>query len=196
MSTSRHRRQRSAIALGFSLHADTAVHANDRDGLERLCRYGARGAIAECRLRKVDDELYEYTPKRGVTFTLTAADLVRRLVTLAPPAKSHLTSFHGVYAPHSKLRDLVTAKPSPVAAAPKATHSATKPKRQRLDWAALHQHTFGNDVLRCPCGGRRTIRALHSTHKAAEQRLAALGRPLPSRVLPRATAPPQLALAV
>ncbi len=27
---SRHRRQRVAIAEGFSLHADTAVHANDR----------------------------------------------------------------------------------------------------------------------------------------------------------------------
>ena len=73
---------------------------------------------------------------------------------------------------------------------------AVKPKRQRLDWASLHQHTFGNDVLRCPCGGQRTIRALHSTHQAAEERLAALGRKLPSRLLPDATAPPQLTLAV
>jgi hypothetical protein len=24
---------------------DTAVHANDRQGLERLCRYGARGPV-------------------------------------------------------------------------------------------------------------------------------------------------------
>ena len=73
-------------------------------GLERLCRYGSRGPIAECRLRKLSDELYEYTPKRGVTFTLTAKDLVSRLVALAPPAKSHLTSFHGLYAPHAKRR--------------------------------------------------------------------------------------------
>ena len=42
----------------------------------------ARGPIAERRLRKLTDELYEYTPKRGVTFSLTAKDLVRRLVAL------------------------------------------------------------------------------------------------------------------
>ena len=47
---SRHRRQRVAIAEGFSLHADTAVHGNDREGLERLYRYGSGGPIAECRL--------------------------------------------------------------------------------------------------------------------------------------------------
>jgi hypothetical protein len=43
---------------------------------------------------------YQYTPKKGVTFTLTAEALVR-LVSLVPPAKAHLTSFHGVYAPHA-----------------------------------------------------------------------------------------------
>ena len=194
----RHRRRRVAVASGFSLHADTAVHANDRVGLERLCRYGARGPIAECRLRKLTGDLYEYTPKRGVTFTLTAADLVRRLVALVPPAKSHLTSFHGAYAPHAKLRPLVTGTPASVPPPKRQIPKAAKRKatRPRLDWASLHQHTFGNDVLRCPCGGRRTIRALFSTHKAAEERLAALGRPLPSRLLPNATAPPQLTLAV
>ena len=102
--------------------------------------------------------------KRGVTFTLTTKDLVSRLVALAPPAKSHLTSFHGAYAPHAKLRGGVTAAPGPVESPkPVAKHrpaKATKPRRPRLDWATLHQHTFGNDVLRCPCGGRRTIKAL------------------------------------
>jgi hypothetical protein len=33
-------RARLAVAHGFSLHADTAVRANDRQGLETLCRYG------------------------------------------------------------------------------------------------------------------------------------------------------------
>jgi hypothetical protein len=33
------RRRRVAVAHGFSLHADTAVHGNDRQGLERLARY-------------------------------------------------------------------------------------------------------------------------------------------------------------
>ncbi|MCU0698368.1 MAG: transposase [Myxococcaceae bacterium] len=33
--------------MGFSLHADTSVHGHDRQGLERLCRYGSRGPVAE-----------------------------------------------------------------------------------------------------------------------------------------------------
>jgi hypothetical protein len=37
---------RCSFLEGFSLHANTHLHANDRQGLERLCRYGARGALA------------------------------------------------------------------------------------------------------------------------------------------------------
>ena len=94
----------------------------------------------------------------------------------------------------------MTAAPGPVEASkPVAKHrpaKTTKPKRPRLDWATLHQHTFGNDVLRCPCGGRRTIKALFSTHKAAEERLVELGQPTPSRLLPAATSPPQMSFDV
>ena len=101
-----------------------------------------------------------------------------------------------VYAPHAKLRGLVTAAPAPVdlptPVAPYRPAKATKPRRPSLDWATLHQHTFGNDVLRCPCGGRRTIKALFSTHKAAEERLLELGHRLPSRLLPSSPAPPQV----
>ena len=187
------RRRRVAVAHGFSLHADTAVHGNDRQGLERLCRYGARGPVAESRLRRLEDGRYEYCPKKGVAFIVTAEQLVRRLVSLVPPAKTHLTSFHGVYAPHAALRPLVTAPgPKP---APASSKKRRRPSR-RLDWAALHQHTFSVDVLRCPCGGRRRIIAIHSTRKAAEERLTQLGHHLPPRrLLPPATAQPTLPLA-
>jgi Putative transposase len=206
---SRQRARRLAVLHGFSLHADTAVHGHDRQGLrgsergqqglERLCRYGARGPIAECRLRRLDDGRYEYSPKKGACFTVTAAALVRRLVALLPPARLHLTSFHGGYAPNARLRPHITqalppAPPSPPP--PKEGPAPRKPKRPRLDWAQLHQRTFGTDVLRCPCGGRRTITSFHSTRKQAEARLVELGVALPSRVLPPATAPPQLLLAM
>ena len=35
--------RRLALAMGFSLHADTAVHAFDRVGLKRLCGFGRGG---------------------------------------------------------------------------------------------------------------------------------------------------------
>jgi hypothetical protein len=192
-------RRRVAVGAGFSLHADTAVHGNDRQGLERLCRYGARGPVSESRLRRLEDGRYQYTPKKGVTFTLTAEALVRRLVSLVPPAKAHLTSFHGVYAPHAALRPRVTMPPPPAPPAPPSPSKKTKKKARttrRLDWAALHQHTFGVDVLRCPCGGRRRIHAIHSSRKTAEERLLQLGHQLPSRlILPPTTAQPSLPLA-
>ena len=101
------------------------------------------------------------------------------------PARLHLTSFHGVLAPQRLA-------PSP--RHPKAPGGG--PSWAPGKSATLHQRTFGTDVLRCPCGGRRTIRALHSTRSAAEERLTSLGIPVPSRILPKATAPPQLTFAV
>ncbi len=59
----RHHPRRAAVRDGFSLHADTAVHGHDRQGLERLCRSGARGAVAESRLRRLEGGRYEYSPK-------------------------------------------------------------------------------------------------------------------------------------
>ena len=63
--------RRLAVRDGFSLHANTGVHGHDRPGLELLARYGARGPVAECRLKALDDGRYEYSPKKGTTFTLT-----------------------------------------------------------------------------------------------------------------------------
>ena len=190
-------RRRLAVLEGFSLHADTAVHANDRDGLGRLCRYGARGPVSESRLEKLDDGRYRYTPKKGVAFTVTAAALVKRLVALLPPPNRHLTSFHGVFAPNARLRPVVMTRPAPPEP-PRAPSPPSRPpsRRPRIDWATLHRRSFGTDVLRCPCGGRRAVTALHSTRKAAEERLAELGLPPRSLLLPPQTAPPQLHLDV
>ena len=99
-----------------------------------------------------------------------------------------------------RLRPLVTLPLARAPATPDCTPAASvsapaspaplqqqRPKPPRLDRALLHQKTFGTDVLRCPCGGRRSIRAVHSTRKQAEARLIKLGVSLPSRVLPPAT---------
>ena len=130
------------------------------------------GRSLKSRLRRLDDGRYEYSPKKGTAFILTAEALVRRLVALLPPARLHLTSHHGAYAPNATLRPLVTQPPPQQPPAPTPSQKgavvpAPKPKRPRLDWAQLHQRTFGTDVLQCPCGGRRTIRSLHSTRKQA-----------------------------
>lgn len=90
--------------------------------LTRRGTAGARGAVAESRLRRLEDGRYEYTPTKGTAFTVTAAALVRRLVALLPPQRLHLTSFHGGYAPNARLRPLITqplapSQPTPMASA-------------------------------------------------------------------------------
>ena len=71
------RRRRVAVAHGFSLHADTAVHGNDRQGLERLARYGARGPVAESRLRRLEDGRYEYSNTSSEPETSPSAPTAR-----------------------------------------------------------------------------------------------------------------------
>ncbi|MBE2254202.1 MAG: transposase, partial [Myxococcus sp.] len=46
------RRRRVAVGMGFSLHADTAVHGHDRQGLERLVHLGLGGVRAPARARE------------------------------------------------------------------------------------------------------------------------------------------------
>jgi hypothetical protein len=48
----------------FSLHADTAVPANDRAALERLLRYGARPPFAHHRLRRTASGKVAYRLRR------------------------------------------------------------------------------------------------------------------------------------
>jgi hypothetical protein len=192
-------RGRLAVAHGFSLHADTAVHPNDRQGLETLCRYGARGALALARLHRLQDGRYEYTTKRGATLLLTAPALLKRLLLLVPPRGLHLTRYHGVFAPNASLRPAVAlprADPPPPLEGLHAPLSAgPRPaKRPRLDWASLQHRTFGGDVFHCACGGRRSVVAVVTHRRTAEAVLANLRLLPPRAALPSSQAPPQLSL--
>ncbi|MFN0061334.1 MAG: transposase [Myxococcaceae bacterium] len=103
---------RCAFVDGYSLHANTHLHAHDREGLEKLCRYGARGALALERLTHAGEGRIAFRMKRpppdGRTHLLfTPVQLLRKLATLVPPPRSNLVRFHGVFAPGAKLRPLV-----------------------------------------------------------------------------------------
>jgi hypothetical protein len=78
---------RCAFLEGFSLHANTHLHANDRQGLERLCRYGARGALALERLSRAEDGRIAWRMKRPLP------DGTTHLLFLVPPPRANLTRF-------------------------------------------------------------------------------------------------------
>ena len=46
---------------------------------------------------------------------------------------------------------------------------AGKPKKPRLDWAALHAKVWAVDVWQCPCGGRRKVTAIVTSRSVAEE---------------------------
>jgi hypothetical protein len=81
------KRRRCAFLEGFSLHADTWVHENDRQSLERLCRSGARGPLALERLSRREDGKLEYRLKKpshggATTRVMTPVQLLKRLCAL------------------------------------------------------------------------------------------------------------------
>ena len=199
----RARKRRVAVRAGFSLHADTAVHGHDREGLARLCRYAARGPVAESRVRRLPDGRYEYTTKHGLSLVMTAEALVKRLVALVPPSRQHLTAAHGVYAANARLRPVVLRQePTPKVqeATPAATAEGSGPRakrRPKLDWATVQARTFGEDVWQCGrCGGRRRIVAVVTSHRTAEEVLRNLGLLPKRKLLPPEHGPPQLELAM
>ena len=189
---------------GFSLHAGVVIAEHDRDALERLCRYGARPAFAQERLAWTDDGRISYRLKRpwpdGRTqLVLAPVAFLRRLCGIIPPPRRHLVRYAGVFGPASKqrakLRALVPAAPSDDATAPScAAPTSARTRTRRLPWAELLRRVFADDVLRCPCGGRRTVVAVVAVPAIARAVLVGLGLPTEPATFAPARAPPQTEL--
>ena len=69
-------------------------------------------------------------------------------------------------------------------------------KRPGLDWATLHARTWGIDVWKCRCGGKRKVLAVVTSRRTAEEMLRNLALLQPRPPLPAAQSPPQIELAV
>jgi len=111
---------------GFSLHAGVAARARERKKLERLCRYIARPAVSEERLSLTNNGNVRYqlkTPYRDGTTHVIFEQLhfIARLAALVPKPRVNLTRFHGVFAPNSRHRDLVTPAKRGKASKPEST---------------------------------------------------------------------------
>jgi hypothetical protein len=104
-----------AFIEGYSLHAASTVHQNDRLGLERLCRYILRPPLASRRLARTENGEILYRFRRpdghGRTEVLLSPEaFLSRLATLIPPPRQNLLRYHGCFAPRSKTPP---ARPGP-----------------------------------------------------------------------------------
>jgi hypothetical protein len=91
--------ERVGKMAGFSLHAGVATRADERNKLERLCRYITRPAVSTKRLSLTRNGQVRYelkTPWRNGTthIIFEPLDFVARLVSLVPKPRVNLTRFH------------------------------------------------------------------------------------------------------
>ena len=187
---------------GFSLHADTLVPRHDRQALERLVRYTARGPIASPRLTEMNDGRLRYELKRpwrdGTTaFAFTPAEFVERLLALIPPPRINTVRYHGVFAPRHRMRAQVVRDRKSIRLAnlareeqemangvwelclsrpPALPLTAADLPSPNWSWAELMRRTFGYDLLKCEkCGGKRRVISTITQEPVIEKILCAMG---------------------
>ena len=124
-------------------------------------------------------------------------DFIARLAAQVPKPGVNLTRFHGVFAPNSKYRALVTpAKRGKVKKA-KALDEPQTPTERRasMTWAQRLKRVFNIDIETCgECGGAVKVIACIEDPVVIKKILAHLkekASPEPTNLLPSVRAPPQ-----
>ena len=181
-----------ANAHGFSLHAAVRCGTDQRKALEHLCRTITRPAIANERLKRnragqVVLPLKSAYQDGTTPIVMSPLEFMQRLAALVPRPRLHLIRFHGVLAPHAKLRAAIVPAPSENESGQPADHVHAHPLPARMSWARLLKRVFEIDLEHCAaCGGALKIIAAIEEPPVIVRILAHLG--LPTRAPPRSPA--------
>ncbi len=164
---------------GFSLHARVKIYANQRTGLEHLCRYIMRGPLSKERISYTSEgkvRLKLKTPYTDGTTHLeyTPDQFIKRMIALIPPPRQNLIRYVGVFGARHKKRAVITAKAKPI-----EKRNTTKKKVYRTPWAELMKHVFKEDVDLCGhCGTKLTLIAMIQSPLACRKILEHLKLPV------------------
>lgn len=143
---------------GFSLHANTAIKAQDREGLRKLIEYIARGPLSNERLEISKDGKVKLELKTrfsdGTTHLLfTAQEFIEKLAAIIPLPKAHLVRWSGVFGPHSSFRREIILKPEVKKGF--QFREATSDGFKNYSWSRMLAQVFKIDVTKCElCGGK------------------------------------------
>jgi hypothetical protein len=166
---------------GFSVHANVAVRAGDRKGLEALCKYAARPPLAHERLQESANGKLLYrmkTPWRnGATHVvMDRIELLEKLAALVPRPRYHVIHYYGVLAPAAKWRPQIVPDAESKSCAHIPQEEARPQRKRNYTWAQLMARTFALDVLECPrCQGRMKIVTAIESPEIAGKILDSLG---------------------
>ena len=87
---------------------------------------------------------------------MSPLEFMQRLAALVPRPRLHLIRFHGVLAPHARLRAAIVPTPALTTPAHAADCAHAPGASTRMSWARLLKRVF--DIERCPrCGGNLKI---------------------------------------
>ena len=179
-----------------SFRVEGSTRGTDREGLERLCRYVARPAIATERLSELPDGRIAYDLRHPWSDGRTRVvfepqSFLEKLAALIPPPRAHLVTYHGVLAPAAAMRSRVVPCAS-TARRCRGEPGSSAPSR-RYPWADLLKRVFAVDALSCHrCGGRREVLALITEGRVVRAILECLGLPTEGPVVHPARGPPEL----
>ena len=136
-------------------------------------------------------------------------DFLRRLAAIIPPPRQNLVRYHGIFAPHAKVRREV-AKQAKAAQQKRLLPKAGEGKaeaaipagadddraispRYRLLWADLLRRTFAIDILICPkCAGKMRLLSVIKDPTVIQKILSHLNLPTEMPGISPARPPPQL----
>jgi putative transposase len=126
---------------GFSLHAGAAARADGRKKLVRLSRYISRQPVSEKRLSLTPNGNVRYHLKApyedGTTHVIfEPLGFIARLAALVPKPRMNLTRYHGLFAPNSQHRALVTPAKRDKGAKPNAEAAYPLSSVEAQAWAA------------------------------------------------------------
>lgn len=146
---------------GFTLHCKTRIKAHDREGLERLVMYMARGPIATDRLKRADDDSGNLVYKLKRPFSdgrthvlLSPIELLEKLSALIAPKWFNQIRYNGVFAPGSEWRGEIVKSLKKKREIDDESCEEERPS-YRYSWSFLLKRVFNLDLDRCPeCGGR------------------------------------------
>ncbi len=185
----------SAEVAGFSVFAGSAVE--DRERLEKLCRYVARPPLANEQVERTNDGRVGIELKRprrnGETHAfMTPMQLIRRLASLIPPAGMNLLRYFGILASAAQHRSKIVPVPEiDLGISSNGTEPVVPSRRDGLDWASLLRRVWDIDALACPCGGRIRLIAAIEEPAIIRRILNHLNLPAESPLIAPARGPPE-----
>jgi hypothetical protein len=140
---------------GFSLHANTTINTLQRDRLEKLVRYIARGPLSNERLEITGDGSVKLELKTaysdGTTHLLfSPSEFLEKLTVLVPPPKTHLVRWSGVFAPNSPYRRDIVLKPNARKGFEfEEVEEGGEVKKNYSSWHKMLARVFKIDVSKC-----------------------------------------------